>query len=101
MPMTPGITPSRHLYQVLVDDRDERRDQIMVGMNQRGVFPGVHYRDNTLYRMYAYAEGTVPRARRASERLISLPMHLRLGPDEVRRVAAALREAVADRGGQP
>jgi dTDP-4-amino-4,6-dideoxygalactose transaminase len=66
-------------------------------MNRRGVFPGVHYRDNTLYRMYAYADGTVPRERRASERLISLPMHLRLGPEEVRRVAAALRDAVAER----
>jgi dTDP-4-amino-4,6-dideoxygalactose transaminase len=94
--MTPGITPSRHLYQVLVDDRDE----VMVAMNRRQVFPGVHYRDNTLYRMYAYADGTVPRARRASERLISLPMHLRLGPDEVQRVAAALREAVEERGAQ-
>jgi dTDP-4-amino-4,6-dideoxygalactose transaminase len=94
--MTPGTTPSRHLYQVLVDDRDE----VMVGMNRRQVFPGVHYRDNTHYRMYAYAEGTCPRARRASERLISLPMHLRLGREEVRRVAAALREAVEERGSQ-
>jgi dTDP-4-amino-4,6-dideoxygalactose transaminase len=100
VPMTPGTTPSRHLYQVLVDDRDE----VMVGMNRRQVFPGVHYRDNTLYRMYAYADGTAPRARRASERLISLPMHLRLEREEVRRVAAALREAVAERrerSGQP
>ena len=91
--MAPGITPSRHLYQVLVDDRDE----VMAGMNRRNVFPGVHYRDNTLYRMYAYGDGTCPRARRASERLISLPMHLRMGHAEVRRVAAALREAVSER----
>lgn len=97
VPMAAGITPSRHLYQVLVGDRDGARDEVMVGMNRRGVFPGVHYRDNTLYRMYAYADGTCPRARRASERLISLPMHLRLGREEVRRVAAALRAAVAER----
>ncbi|HEY0515461.1 MAG TPA: GNAT family N-acetyltransferase [Thermoanaerobaculia bacterium] len=95
VPMTPGTTPSRHLYQVLVEDRDE----VMVGMNRRGVFPGVHYRDNTHYRMYAYADGTAPRARRASERLISLPMHLRLGHEEARRVAAALRDAVGERSG--
>jgi len=93
--MMPGTIPSRHLYQVMVDDRDE----VMVRMNGRGIFPGVHYRDNTLYRMYAYADGTCPRARRASERLISLPMHLRLGREEVRRVAAALREAVAEQSG--
>jgi dTDP-4-amino-4,6-dideoxygalactose transaminase len=100
IPMAPGTTPSRHLYQVLVGDREGARDEVMVGMNRRGVFPGVHYRDNTLYRMYAYAEGSCPRARRASERLISLPMHLRLGREEVRRVAAALQEAIADRSGQ-
>jgi dTDP-4-amino-4,6-dideoxygalactose transaminase len=93
VPMAPGITPSRHLYQVLVDDRDE----VMAGMNRRGVFPGVHYRDNTLYRMYAYGDGSCPRARRASERLISLPMHLRLGREEVRRVATALRDAITER----
>jgi len=93
IPMAPGTTPSRHLYQVLVDDRDE----VMVGLNRRGVFPGVHYRDNTLYRMYAFAAGTCPRASRASEQLISLPLHLRLGREEVRRVGEALREAVADR----
>ncbi|HEY2291013.1 MAG TPA: bifunctional GNAT family N-acetyltransferase/PLP-dependent aspartate aminotransferase family protein [Thermoanaerobaculia bacterium] len=93
VPMREGTTPSRHLYQVLVDDRDE----VMAGMNRRNVFPGVHYRDNTLYRMYAYGDGTCPAARRASERLISLPMHLRLGREEVRRVAAALRDTVAKR----
>jgi dTDP-4-amino-4,6-dideoxygalactose transaminase len=88
--ITPGVIPSRHLYQVLVDDRDE----VMARMNQRGVYPGVHYRDNTLYRMYAYAEGTCPRARRASERIISMPLHLRMDEAEARRAAEALRDSL-------
>ncbi len=92
VPMAPGVTPSRHLYQVLVD----RRDEVMVALNQRAVFPGVHYRDNTAYAMYAEAVGACPRAHRASERVISLPLHLRLGRPEVVRVATALREALAD-----
>jgi dTDP-4-amino-4,6-dideoxygalactose transaminase len=87
--MVPGCTPSRHLYQVLVD----RRDEVMVGLNARGIYPGVHYRDNTLYRMYAEADGTCPNARRASERVISLPLHLRMTAGDARRVAGALREA--------
>ena len=87
VPEVPGCTPSRHLYQVLVD----RRDETMVRLNESGIFPGVHYRDNTLYRMYADAAGTCPRARRASERLISLPLHLRLTEADVDRMAAALR----------
>jgi len=88
VPMARSCTPSRHLYQVLVD----RRDETMVRLNERGIFPGVHYRDNTLYRMYAAADGTCPRARRASDRLISLPLHLRLTEGEAARVAQTLRE---------
>jgi dTDP-4-amino-4,6-dideoxygalactose transaminase len=89
VPMAPGCTPSRHLYQVLVRDRDE----VMVRLNERGVYPGVHYRDNTLYRMYS---GAAPcaNARRASEELISLPLHLRMTDDDARRVVEALEESV-------
>lgn len=90
VPMTPGCTPSRHLYQILV----ENRDAVMVELNRREIYPGVHYRDNTLYRMYRSSPGTCPRARAASERVISLPMHLKLTRDHVRRISAALHEIV-------
>jgi len=59
-------------------------------MNRRGVFPGVHYADNTSYPMYRDGDGQCPRARWASERLISLPMHLRLSRSDIREVAEAL-----------
>jgi dTDP-4-amino-4,6-dideoxygalactose transaminase len=86
VPMAPGCEPSRHLYQVLVD----RRDAVMVGLNKQNIFPGVHYRDNAVYPMYA-DQPPCPRAHKASERIISLPMHLLLERDDVRRVADALR----------
>jgi dTDP-4-amino-4,6-dideoxygalactose transaminase len=92
--MAAGTVPSRHLYQVLV----EHRDEVMVAMNRQQVFPGVHYRDNTLYPVYAEFAGTCPRARRAGERVVSLPLHLRMGRAEVRRVAAALRSGIAATG---
>ena len=95
VPVLPGVTPSRHLYQVMVD----RRDAVMAAMNARGVYPGVHYRDNTLYPMYAEAAGTCPRARRASERLVSLPLHLRLSEADVARVGEALVASVEEAGG--
>jgi dTDP-4-amino-4,6-dideoxygalactose transaminase len=95
VPVVPGVTPSRHLYQVMVD----RRDAVMAAMNARGVYPGVHYRDNTLYPMYAEASGTCPRARRASERLVSLPLHLRLSEADVARVGEALVASVEETGG--
>ncbi|HUI25936.1 MAG TPA: DegT/DnrJ/EryC1/StrS family aminotransferase [Candidatus Kryptonia bacterium] len=88
--VTPGCESSRHLYQVLVD----RRDEVMLAMHESQIFPGVHYRDNTLYRMYAYARDTCPCSFAASNRLISLPMHLRLSYADVQRVSEALRHAV-------
>jgi dTDP-4-amino-4,6-dideoxygalactose transaminase len=58
----------------------------MEALNQADIFPGVHYRDNTLYRMFSYGDGTCPRARQASEEIISLPLHLRLTDANVDRV---------------
>ncbi len=94
VPIAPGCVPSRHLYQVMVDHRDE----VMLALNAQQVFPGVHYRDNTLYRMYSDGRGTCPRSMAASERIISLPMHMRLARRDVERVAIALREAVGRLG---
>jgi dTDP-4-amino-4,6-dideoxygalactose transaminase len=90
VPVAPGCVPSRHLYQVLVDDRDE----VMAGLNRRRVYPGVHYQDNTSYAMYAGSRGTCPVAARAAERVVSLPLHLRLTGEDVLRVAAGLRDAI-------
>jgi dTDP-4-amino-4,6-dideoxygalactose transaminase len=89
IPVAPGCESSRHLYQVLVD----RRDEVMVALNERAIYPGVHYQDNSRYRMYA-DQPPCPRARHASERVISLPMHLRLEHADVQRICEALRDIV-------
>lgn len=88
--IAPGVVPSRHLYQVLVDHRDE----VLLAMNAQGIYPGVHYRDNTTYRVYAPIHGLCPRARAASERLLSLPLHLRLERSAVEFVASTLCASV-------
>lgn len=93
VPTPEGCESSRHLYQIMVD----RRDEVMAALNGAGIYPGVHYQDNTVYRMYAAANGTCPRAHRASERLVSLPMHLGLGRADVERVAQSLKQIVARR----
>ncbi len=90
VPTGPGCATSRHLYQIMVDDRDA----LLEHLNARDIFPGVHYRDNTEYEMYAYGKGTCPRAERASERLVSLPIHMRLTQDDLGRVADAVTEFV-------
>jgi dTDP-4-amino-4,6-dideoxygalactose transaminase len=90
VPIAPGCLPSRHLYQILVDNRDE----VMLALNDENIYPGVHYRDNTLHKMYAYGLGTCPRSMSASERVISLPMHLRLSYHDIQRICGALIEIV-------
>jgi len=83
-----GCESSRHLFQVLVDDRD----RVMVELNKREIYPGVHYRLNTDYPMYRGRPGPTPRAAGAAARVISLPMHLGLDRRDVERVAGTLRE---------
>lgn len=73
---------SCHLFQIIVDNRDE----MMLALNQQEIYPGVHYVDNTEYRMYAYADGTCPNARYISEHVISLPMHMRLTYEDVQKI---------------
>lgn len=91
IPMSPDCIPSRHLYQIAVD----RRDEVMLAFNQANIFPGVHYRDNTLYRMYAYAQETCPRSMEASDRIISLPLHLRLTYNQVEYICNNLKQIVS------
>lgn len=90
VPMNPDCIPSRHLYQIEVS----RRDEVMLALNQANIYPGVHYRDNTLYQMYAYAQGSCPRSMKASDSIISLPMHLRLTYQQVEYIASNLQQIV-------
>lgn len=71
---------SRHLFQIMVKDRDG----LMMYLNSNQIYPGVHYVTNTDYRMYAYAQGTCPNADFVSEHIISLPMHLGVTFEDVR-----------------
>lgn len=89
VPVAPECESARHLYQILVD----RRDDVMVALNAAMIYPGVHYRDNSSYRMYA-DQPPCPRARRASERVISLPLHMQLDRADVQRVCSVLRETI-------
>ncbi len=81
---------SCHLFQIIVESRDE----MMLALNQQEIYPGVHYVDNTEYRMYAYADGTCPNARYISEHVISLPMHLRLTYEDVQKIINTVIEFI-------
>lgn len=79
----PNCESSNHLYVIEVDNRDE----LLLALNECEIYPGVHYRDNTEYRMYAYAKGTCPNSHRISERIMSLPIHLRMNKGDVDYIA--------------
>lgn len=88
VPMNPICESSRHLYQIMTNNRDE----LLLALNNVGIYPGVHYRDNTEYRMYAYAKGTCPNSLYASEHVLSLPMHMRLTYEDVMYVAEMVKK---------
>jgi dTDP-4-amino-4,6-dideoxygalactose transaminase len=70
---------SCHLYVIEIDNRDE----VLLALNQVGIFPGVHYISNTRYKMYSYAKGTCPNAEIIDDRILSLPLHLQLSKSDI------------------
>jgi dTDP-4-amino-4,6-dideoxygalactose transaminase len=64
-------------------------------LNTQGIYPGVHYRDNTHYTMYEYALGTCPFSQTISEKVISLPLHLKLTNDDVKYIIDKTIETIS------
>ena len=73
---------SYHLYELIVEDREKLLDDL----SKEGINCGVHYRDNTEYSMYKYANGTCPYAHDVSQHLITVPLHMWLTDDEVKQI---------------
>ena len=84
--IAPGCESATHLFQIRVN----RRDAMMLALNEHQVYPGVHYRDNTEYPMYSYASGTCPNAARASGEIISLPVHMSVTRNDVDMISDLL-----------
>lgn len=91
IPMAPGCESSRHLYQVMVPDRD----RTMAALRTEQVFAGMHYRLSTDYPMYANQAGQCPRAEEMVPHLLSLPLHLGMTDADVSRVADLVNGGVA------
>ncbi len=87
VPIAPNCESARHLFQICVKDRDA----VMNALQQEGVYAGVHYRDNTEYAMYTRAAGTCPNAHNASQRIISLPMHMGVTQNDINRICGIIK----------
>lgn len=73
---------SYHIYELIVPDREG----LLGELAKSEIFGGVHYRDNTEYSMYLYAKGTCKLANEVSKHIITLPMHMWLTNNEVKKV---------------
>ena len=87
-----NCNPSWHLFQILVPDRDGLIDYL----NDKGIFPGVHYIPNTEYRMYRYAKGTCKNADYIGNHVLSLPMHMRITNEDVRHICHCIKDYIIE-----
>jgi dTDP-4-amino-4,6-dideoxygalactose transaminase len=81
VPIAPRCESSTHLLQIRVKNRDE----LLVTLNENDVYPGVHYTDNSEYKMYEHC-GRCERALKASDEIISLPMHMGVSKIDVENI---------------
>lgn len=88
VPVAPLCESSRHLYQILIPERDK----VMMALHEHGIAPGVHYDLHTHYPMYRKAD--CPHAELVSQHLLSLPLHLRMTHGDVLRVSDAMKSTV-------
>ena len=85
---------SRHLYPVRI--KKGLRDFVIEELSERGIYCGVHYLDNTQYPMYNYAHGTCKNAHKISSELISLPLHLHMSHDDIKRVVTEIADILPE-----
>ena len=76
---------SRHTFQMVT----ENREKVIEYLSQNGIFPGVHYRQNTDYKPFR-TNKTLAKSQYYSERILSLPLHLELELQDVDRVCKTL-----------
>jgi dTDP-4-amino-4,6-dideoxygalactose transaminase len=92
----PGDVPGYHLYYVLLPDRPTR-DRVMAAMRAAGVMATFHYvplHSSPGGRRFAARETDCPVTDDVSGRLIRLPFHNALSPDDVERVVDTLLNAL-------
>lgn len=95
VPTAEGCESSRHLIQIVT----EKRDELMQYLNDNGIYPGVHYRDNTHYGMFGYAKGTCPQSEYYHDRILSLPIHLNMTKEDVETISNKIISFMASAGG--
>jgi dTDP-4-amino-4,6-dideoxygalactose transaminase len=93
----PGNEDVWHLYVVRV--LEGRRARVQAALAEAGIATGIHYPTpvhlTEAFSYLGYGPGDFPVAEAAAEQILSLPMFPHITREQVRRVAGAVREAVA------
>ncbi|MEM7164268.1 MAG: DegT/DnrJ/EryC1/StrS family aminotransferase [Planctomycetota bacterium] len=92
---TPGSDHGWHQFIVRVDDRE----RVRAALSDQGIPSGIYY-PGTLPLQPVFAElghkpGAFPEAESAAADVLALPVHHRVGAEDVDRVVAALQSAIA------
>jgi dTDP-4-amino-4,6-dideoxygalactose transaminase len=83
-----------HLYVIQVDDRDAVRATLDAADIESGIHYPVPLHLTPAYRSLGYGTGDFPVAERLAGRILSLPMHPYLTPEQIERIAEVLASAV-------
>ncbi|HVS63211.1 MAG TPA: DegT/DnrJ/EryC1/StrS family aminotransferase [Thermoanaerobaculia bacterium] len=90
----PGVRSAWAQYTIQV----EQRDRVRAALAAEGVPTAVYYPKpmhlQPAYQRYGGGPGSLPTSERLCERVLSLPMHPYLEPEQIERVCDAVRRAV-------
>ena len=79
-----------HIYEIVVPDREA----LLGELAKNDIYGGVHYRDNTEFSMYRYAQGTCPVAHEVTQHIITMPLHMYLSDGDVEKIAEIVNNFV-------
>jgi dTDP-4-amino-4,6-dideoxygalactose transaminase len=90
----------RHVFhQYTIRVADGRRDAVREGLREKGIGSGIYYpvpvHKQRVYVELGYEE-SLPEAERASEEVLSLPIHPGLNSADLETIVAAVKETTAD-----
>jgi dTDP-4-amino-4,6-dideoxygalactose transaminase len=98
-----GVEHAYHQYSILIDAEKTTshidRDALRANLTENGIGSGIYYPTplhmNPLFSGLGYALGDLPNSERAAKQIVALPVHPSLTPDNIREVAARIRDCVA------
>lgn len=85
---SPLINSSRHLYQIMLDNRDD----LMENLSKDGIYCGVHYLANHHYSIYKQYKADVVNSNQYDTKIISLPLHLGLNENDIEYISGKIKQ---------